>query len=137
MGIFNVLGRWNQYIPADDPAAATNWQRPGPLDAGQGLVNLARSSRDVGDYPALFAGADRRDAAVAVVYLSFSGRCRPGLTAGTLITGRSLHVASRPVADVEAEAVPPYAGPLNTGHYGNGLVLPLDGKQAGLPEFML
>jgi N-acetylglucosamine transport system permease protein len=84
VGIFNVLGQWNQYIL---PVVLMQRQR-GQSSAhemlSQGLVNLQLSQGYAGDFPALFAGMTIAMVPVLVVYLSFQRQVQAGLTAGTL-----------------------------------------------------
>lgn len=84
VGIFNVLGQWNQYI-----LPVTLMQQQSSTDAdhsmlAQGLVNLALTQGYAGDKPALFAGMVIAMVPVLVVYLSFQRQVQAGLTAGTL-----------------------------------------------------
>jgi N-acetylglucosamine transport system permease protein len=84
VGIFNVLGQWNQYLL---PVVLMQRQR-GQTEAkqmlSQGLVNLQLSQGYAGDFPALFAGMTIAMIPVLVVYLSFQRQVQAGLTAGTL-----------------------------------------------------
>jgi N-acetylglucosamine transport system permease protein len=84
VGIFNVLGQWNQYLL---PVVLMQRQR-GQAEAhqmlSQGLVNLQLSQGYAGDFPALFAGMTIAMVPVLVVYLSFQRQVQAGLTAGTL-----------------------------------------------------
>jgi N-acetylglucosamine transport system permease protein len=84
VGIFNVLGQWNQYI-----LPLTLMQRQSGTDHDrsvltQGLMNLALQQGYAGDMPALFAGMTIAMIPVLVVYLSFQRQVQSGLTAGTL-----------------------------------------------------
>lgn len=84
VGIFNVLGQWNQYI-----LPLTLMQKQSGTDADhsvltQGLVNLMVQSGYKNDMPALFAGMTIAMLPVLVVYLSFQRQVQAGLTAGTL-----------------------------------------------------
>lgn len=84
VGIFNVLGQWNQYI-----LPLTLMQKQSGTDADhsvltQGLVNLMVQSGYKNDMPALFAGMAMAMVPVLVVYLSFQRQVQAGLTAGTL-----------------------------------------------------
>ncbi|GGO91106.1 carbohydrate ABC transporter permease [Wenjunlia tyrosinilytica] len=84
VGIFNVLGQWNQYIL---PVTLMQQQKSGDPDRSmlaQGLVNLALQQGYSGDSPALFAGMTVAMVPVLVVYLSFQRQVQSGLTAGTL-----------------------------------------------------
>ncbi|GAA1902397.1 carbohydrate ABC transporter permease [Streptantibioticus ferralitis] len=84
VGIFNVLGQWNQYIL---PLTLMQKQSGADRDHSmltQGLVNLALQQGYAGDMPALFAGMTIAMLPVLVVYLSFQRQVQAGLTAGTL-----------------------------------------------------
>ncbi|MBR7836774.1 carbohydrate ABC transporter permease [Actinospica durhamensis] len=84
VGIFNVLGQWNQYLL---PVVLMQRQR-GDTEAHQmltqGLVNLLAAQGYAGDFPALFAGMTIAMLPVVAVYLSFQRQVQAGLTAGTL-----------------------------------------------------
>jgi N-acetylglucosamine transport system permease protein len=84
VGIFNVLGQWNQFL-----LPITLMQPQGPGDPqryvlAQGLADLAVSQGYAADWPALFAGMTIAMVPVLVVYLSFQRQVQAGLTAGTL-----------------------------------------------------
>ena len=84
VGIFNVLGQWNQYIL---PLTLMQKQSGSDRDHSmltQGLVNLMLQQGYAGDMPALFAGMTIAMVPVLVVYLSFQRQVQAGLTAGTL-----------------------------------------------------
>jgi N-acetylglucosamine transport system permease protein len=84
VGIFNVLGQWNQYIlPVTLMQPQSSTDKDHSMLA-QGLVNLALSQGYSGDYPALFAGMVISMLPVLVVYLSFQRQVQAGLTAATL-----------------------------------------------------
>ncbi|MFF2306087.1 carbohydrate ABC transporter permease [Streptomyces sp. NPDC058128] len=84
VGIFNVLGQWNQYLL---PVVLMQRQR-GDAEAHQvvtqGLVNLVSAQGYAADFPALFAGMTLAMLPVLVVYLSFQRQVQAGLTAGSL-----------------------------------------------------
>ena len=84
VGIFNVLGQWNQYLL---PVVLMQQQR-GDSEAHQvltqGLVNLMAAQGYAADFPALFAGMTIAMLPVLAVYLSFQRQVQAGLTAGTL-----------------------------------------------------
>lgn len=84
VGIFNVLGQWNQYLL---PVVLMQRQR-GDTEAHQmltqGLVNLLAAQGYAGDLPALFAGMTIAMLPMLAVYLSFQRQVQAGLTAGTL-----------------------------------------------------
>ena len=84
VGIFNVLGQWNQFL-----LPITLMQPQGPGDPqrfvlAQGLADLAVSQGYAADWPALFAGMTIAMVPVLVVYLAFQRQVQAGLTAGTL-----------------------------------------------------
>ncbi|WP_030270482.1 carbohydrate ABC transporter permease [Streptomyces sp. NRRL B-24484] len=84
VGIFNVLGQWNQYIL---PVTLMQPTTAGEADhsmLAQGLVNLAFQSGYKSDAPALFAGMTIAMLPVLVVYLSFQRQVQAGLTSATL-----------------------------------------------------
>ncbi|MFF2625727.1 carbohydrate ABC transporter permease [Kitasatospora griseola] len=84
VGIFNVLGQWNQYIL---PVTLMQPTTAGEADhsmLAQGLVNLALQSGYKSDAPALFAGMTIAMLPVLVVYLSFQRQVQAGLTSATL-----------------------------------------------------
>ncbi|MFF8845215.1 carbohydrate ABC transporter permease [Streptomyces sp. NPDC015127] len=84
VGIFNVLGQWNQYI-----LPMTLMQQQSGFDKDrsvltQGLVLLNQQQGYEGDLPVIFAGMTIAMLPVIVVYLSFQRQVQSGLTAGTL-----------------------------------------------------
>ncbi|MGW4649173.1 carbohydrate ABC transporter permease [Kitasatospora sp. NPDC004289] len=84
VGIFNILGQWNQYIL---PVTLMQPTTAGEADhsmLAQGLVNLALQSGYKSDAPALFAGMTIAMLPVLVVYLSFQRQVQAGLTSATL-----------------------------------------------------
>ncbi|MGF1430091.1 carbohydrate ABC transporter permease [Kitasatospora sp. LaBMicrA B282] len=84
VGIFNVLGQWNQYLL---PVTLMQQQHGGDPDRSlltQGLLNLAQQAGYASDFPALFAGMTMAMLPVLVVYLSFQRQVQAGLTAATL-----------------------------------------------------
>lgn len=77
IGIFNVLGQWNQFVlPAflspDKPVLA------------QGIATLLSSQRYRGDWGTLFAALAVAMVPVILVYLVFYRQVQAGLTSGTL-----------------------------------------------------
>lgn len=84
VGIFNVLGQWNQYILPLTLMQQQSGSDPDRSVLAQGLVNLMLSQGYAGDQPALFAGMTIAMLPVLVVYLSFQRQIQSGLTAGTL-----------------------------------------------------
>jgi N-acetylglucosamine transport system permease protein len=84
VGIFNVIGQWNQYILPVTLMQQQHSTDPDHSMLAQGLVNLALQQGYAGDYPALFAGMVVAMLPVLVVYLSFQRQVQAGLTAGTL-----------------------------------------------------
>lgn len=84
VGIFNLLGQWNQYI-----LPLTLMQKQSGEDADrsvltQGLVSLMLQQGYNGDMPALFAGMTIAMLPVLAVYLVFQRQVQTGLTAGAL-----------------------------------------------------
>lgn len=84
VGIFNVLGQWNQYILPLTLMQQQSGTDPDRSVLAQGLVNLMLSQGYAGDQPALFAGMTIAMLPVLVVYISFQRQVQSGLTAGTL-----------------------------------------------------
>ncbi|MFD9909245.1 carbohydrate ABC transporter permease [Streptomyces sp. NPDC059063] len=84
VGIFNVLGQWNQYIL---PLTLMQKQSGGDKDRSmlaQGLVSLMNQGNYETDLPALYAGMTISMIPVLVVYLSFQRQVQSGLTAATI-----------------------------------------------------
>jgi N-acetylglucosamine transport system permease protein len=84
VGIFNMLGQWNQYILPLTLMQKQSGSDPDRSVLTQGLVNLMMQQGYNGDMPALFAGMTIAMLPVLVVYLSFQRQVQAGLTAGTL-----------------------------------------------------
>ncbi|GGS03522.1 sugar ABC transporter permease [Streptomyces nojiriensis] len=84
VGIFNVLGQWNQYIlPAVlmQPQTSADPER---YMLTQGLIQLQYQMGYETDLPVLFAGATIAMVPMLVVYLSFQRQIQAGLTSATL-----------------------------------------------------
>ncbi|WP_051940147.1 carbohydrate ABC transporter permease [Phaeacidiphilus oryzae] len=81
VGIFNVLGQWNQYILPVVLMERQNGFQPDRSMLAQGLANLLLQQGYSGDYPALFAGMTIAMLPVLAVYLSFQRQVQSGLTA--------------------------------------------------------
>jgi N-acetylglucosamine transport system permease protein len=84
VGIFNVLGQWNQFL-----LPTTLMQQTGPFDPAkkvisQALADLAVQQGYAGDWGALFAGLTLATIPVLAVYLVFQRQVQAGLTAGTI-----------------------------------------------------
>jgi N-acetylglucosamine transport system permease protein len=79
IGLFNVLGHWNQYIL---PVVLMN--DPEKKVLAQGLAALAISQGYRGDWTALFAGLVIALLPVLIVYIMFQRQVQAGLTAGVL-----------------------------------------------------
>ncbi len=79
IGLFNVLGHWNQYIL---PVVLMN--DPEKKVLAQGLAALAISQGYRGDWTALFAGLVIALMPVLIVYILFQRQVQAGLTAGVL-----------------------------------------------------
>ncbi|MGK4583293.1 carbohydrate ABC transporter permease [Kitasatospora sp. HPMI-4] len=84
VGIFNVLGQWNQYILPVTLMQPTSAGEADHSMLAQGLVNLALQSGYASDAPSLFAGMTIAMLPVLVVYLSFQRQVQSGLTSATL-----------------------------------------------------
>jgi N-acetylglucosamine transport system permease protein len=77
IGIFNVLGQWNQFVlPA--------FLSPEKPVLAQGIATLLASQRYEGDWGALFAALTVAMVPVVIVYLVFYRQVQAGLTSGTL-----------------------------------------------------
>jgi len=77
IGIFNVLGQWNQFVlPA--------FLSPEKPVLAQGIASLLASQRYEGDWGALFAALAVAMLPVVIVYLIFYRQIQAGLTGGTL-----------------------------------------------------
>ncbi len=77
IGIFNVLGQWNQFVlPA--------FLSPEKPVLAQGIATLLASQRYEGDWGALFAALTVAMVPIVIVYLVFYRQVQSGLTSGTL-----------------------------------------------------
>ncbi|WP_405906151.1 MULTISPECIES: carbohydrate ABC transporter permease [unclassified Streptomyces] len=84
VGIFNVLGQWNQYIL---PSVLMQPQKGGDPERyvlTQGLIQLQQQQGYATDLPVLFAGVTIAMIPMLVVYLSFQRQVQGGLTSATL-----------------------------------------------------
>jgi N-acetylglucosamine transport system permease protein len=79
VGIFNVLGHWNQYLL---PLVLVSNEENNVL--AQGLAALAVNEGYRGDYSRLFAGLSLAIIPVLVVYAIFQRQVQSGLTAGQM-----------------------------------------------------
>jgi len=77
VGIFNVLGQWNQFV-------LPQFLSPEKPVLAQGIATLLASQRYEGDWGVLFAALTVAMVPVVVVYLLFYRQIQSGLTAGTL-----------------------------------------------------
>ena len=77
VGIFNVLGQWNQFV-------LPQFLSPEKPVLAQGIATLLASQRYEGDWGVLFAALTIAMVPVVVVYLVFYRQIQSGLTAGTL-----------------------------------------------------
>jgi len=77
IGIFNVLGQWNQFV-------LPSFLSPEKPVLAQGIASLLASQRYEGDWGALFAALAIAMVPVVVVYLIFYRQIQAGLTGGTL-----------------------------------------------------
>jgi N-acetylglucosamine transport system permease protein len=80
VGIFNLLGQWNQYII---PVVLVSSDKD-KFVLAQGLADLAVSEGYRGDYSRLFAGLTLAMIPVLIVYAVFQRQVQSGLTAGQL-----------------------------------------------------
>ncbi|GGM54253.1 sugar ABC transporter permease [Dactylosporangium sucinum] len=82
VGIFNLLGHWNQYVLPivlmQGEGAEKRWVLT------QGLTALTINQGYAGDYSALFAGMAIAMLPVLILYLAFQRQVQSGLTAGQL-----------------------------------------------------
>jgi N-acetylglucosamine transport system permease protein len=79
IGIFNVLGQWNQYLL---PLVLET--DPNKYTIAQGIRNIAISQGYRGDWSGLFAGLTLSMLPVLVVYVVFQRQVQAGMTAGAL-----------------------------------------------------
>ncbi|MFI9273846.1 carbohydrate ABC transporter permease [Kitasatospora sp. NPDC052896] len=84
VGIFNLLGQWNQYLLPVTLMQQQSGSDPDRSVLSQGLMNLAQQSGYASDFPGLFAGMTIAMLPVLVVYLSFQKQVQAGLTSATL-----------------------------------------------------
>ncbi|WP_328395089.1 carbohydrate ABC transporter permease [Streptomyces sp. NBC_00390] len=84
VGIFNLLGQWNQYILPLVLMQQQSGFDPDRSMLTQGLVLLSQQQGYAGDLPVIFAGMTIAILPVVVVYLTFQRQVQSGLTAGTL-----------------------------------------------------
>ena len=77
IGIFNVLGQWNQFV-------LPQFLSPEQPVLAQGIASLLASQRYEGDWGALFAALTVAMVPVVVVYLVFYRQVQAGLTTSTL-----------------------------------------------------
>jgi len=77
VGIFNVLGQWNQFV-------LPSFLSPEKPVLAQGIATLLASQRYEGDWGALFAALTVAMVPVVVVYLVLYRQVQAGLTGGTL-----------------------------------------------------
>ncbi|MEV7413761.1 carbohydrate ABC transporter permease [Streptomyces sp. NPDC089919] len=84
VGIFNVLGQWNQYILPSVLMQPTSSSDPERYLLTQGLIQLQQQQGYATDLPVLFAGVTIAMIPMLVVYLSFQRQIQAGLTSATL-----------------------------------------------------
>jgi N-acetylglucosamine transport system permease protein len=82
VGIFNLLGHWNQYILPIVLMQGEGSEKRWVL--AQGLTALAINEGYKGDYGALFAGMAIAMLPVLFAYVVFQRQVQSGLTAGHL-----------------------------------------------------
>lgn len=83
VGIFNVIGQWNQYLLPQVLMNPVGFETPKYV-LTQGLINLSINSGYKSDWSGLFAGMTMAMLPVLVVYVVFQRQVQAGLTAGTL-----------------------------------------------------
>lgn len=84
VGIFNVLGQWNQYILPSVLMQPQTGSDPERYMLTQGLIQLQYQMGYETDLPVLFAGVTIAMIPMLVVYLSFQRQIQAGLTSATL-----------------------------------------------------
>ncbi|MFJ1569087.1 carbohydrate ABC transporter permease [Streptomyces erythrochromogenes] len=84
VGIFNVLGQWNQYILPSVLMQPQTGSDPERYLLTQGLIQLQQQQGYETDLPVLFAGVTIAMIPMLVVYLSFQRQIQAGLTSATL-----------------------------------------------------
>jgi N-acetylglucosamine transport system permease protein len=82
VGIFNLLGHWNQYVLPIVLMQGEGAEKKWVLT--QGLTALTINQGYAGDYGALFAGMAIAMLPVLILYLAFQRQVQSGLTAGRL-----------------------------------------------------
>jgi N-acetylglucosamine transport system permease protein len=82
VGIFNLLGHWNQYVLPIVLMQGEGAEKKWVLT--QGLTALTINQGYAGDYGALFAGMAIATLPVLILYLAFQRQVQSGLTAGHL-----------------------------------------------------
>ncbi|WP_328672032.1 carbohydrate ABC transporter permease [Streptomyces sp. NBC_00328] len=84
VGIFNVLGQWNQYILPSVLMQPQSSSDPERYVLTQGLIQLQQQQGYATDLPVLFAGVTIAMVPMLIVYLSFQRQVQAGLTSATL-----------------------------------------------------
>ncbi|MFD5817373.1 carbohydrate ABC transporter permease [Streptomyces sp. NPDC127038] len=84
VGIFNVLGQWNQYILPSVLMQPPTSSDPERYVLTQGLIQLQQQQGYASDLPVLFAGVTIAMIPMLIVYLSFQRQVQAGLTSATL-----------------------------------------------------
>lgn len=84
VGIFNVIGQWNQFILPTTLMQQTGPGSPAKKMLSQALADLAVQQGYAGDWGVLFAGLALATLPVLVVYLAFQRQVQAGLTVGTM-----------------------------------------------------
>lgn len=84
VGIFNVLGQWNQFLLPQTLMQQQSSFDPDRSVLAQGLVALAIQQGYRNDISALFAGMTIAMLPILVVYLAFQRQVQSGLTGATL-----------------------------------------------------
>ncbi|CAM5376741.1 sugar ABC transporter permease [Streptomyces avidinii] len=84
VGIFNILGQWNQYILPSVLMQPQTGSDPERYLLTQGLIQLQQQQGYETDLPVLFAGVTIAMIPMPAVYLSFQRQIQAGLTSATL-----------------------------------------------------
>ncbi|HWH01201.1 MAG TPA: carbohydrate ABC transporter permease [Pilimelia sp.] len=84
VGIFNVIGQWNQFILPSLLMRPQSSFDPDRSVLTQGLLALTNNQRYESDWAALFAGMTLATLPILAVYLAFHRQVQAGLTGATL-----------------------------------------------------
>ena len=82
IGIFNILGQWNQYLLPIVLLQGQNADQKWVLT--QGIAGISVAAGYEADWPALFAGLTLAILPMVIVYIIFQRQIQNGLTAGSV-----------------------------------------------------